>query len=246
VATIEHMSNYAAEARSVRVSRGGNAILHDLTFDLAPAQVIGLVGPSGCGKTTLMRAMAGVQRFSGGLSVLGRPVGDAALRHEIGYAAQSAAVYQDLTVEENLRYFGRVVGAPSTDVERVLEQVELTALRARVVSRLSGGQRSRVSLAVALLGSPRLLLLDEPTVGLDPVLREQLWALFRGLAADGLTLLVSSHVMDEAERSDELLVMRDGVLLAQGSPSALEQQTATHDMNAAFLAIIAAAGQEAA
>ena len=240
------MSNYAVEARSLRVSRDRNVILHDLTFRLAPAQIVGLVGPSGCGKTTLMRAMAGVQRFTGEVAVLDRPAGDATLNREIGYAAQSAAVYQDLTVQENLRYFAHVVGAPSTHVDRALEQVELTALRGRVVGRLSGGQRSRVSLAVALLGSPRLLLLDEPTVGLDPVLREQLWSLFRGLAGDGLTLLVSSHVMDEAERCDELLVLRDGVLLAQGAPSHLERQTSTPDMNAAFLALIAAAGQEAA
>jgi ABC-2 type transport system ATP-binding protein len=240
------MSNYAAEARSLRVNRGRNVVLHDLTFRLAPGQVIGLVGPSGCGKTTMMRSLAGVQRFAGDVAVLGRPAGDPSLRHEIGYAAQSAAVYQDLTVEENLRYFRHVVGAPAGDVDRVLEEVELGPLRSRVVSRLSGGQRSRVSLAVALLGKPRLLLLDEPTVGLDPVLREQLWSLFRQLAGDGLTLLVSSHVMDEAERCDELLVLRDGVLLAQGSPEELEHQTSTREMNAAFLALIAAAGQVAA
>ncbi len=240
------MTNYAVDARSLRVSRGRGVVLHDLTFTLAGAQVVGLVGPSGCGKTTLMRSMAGAQRFAGELTVLGRPAGEPSLRHEIGYAAQSAAVYQDLTVEENLRYFARVIEAPPGDVDRVLEQVDLAPLRSRVVGRLSGGQRSRVSLGVALLGSPRLLLLDEPTVGLDPVLREQLWSLFRRLAGDGLTLLVSSHVMDEAERCDELLVLRDGALLAQGSPGVLQQQTSTQDMNAAFLALIAATGQVAA
>jgi ABC-2 type transport system ATP-binding protein len=240
------MANYALQATKVRVLRGHREVLHDLTFTLGAGQVVGLVGPSGCGKTTLMRSMAGAQRFSGELTVLGRPAGDPALRHEIGYAAQSAAVYQDLTVEENLRYFARVVGAPPTDVGRVLDEVELAALRSHVVGRLSGGQRSRVSLAVALLGTPRLLVLDEPTVGLDPVLREQLWALFRRLASGGMTLLVSSHVMDEAERCDELLVLRDGRLLAQGSPQALQRGTTTEDMNAAFLALVAAAGQEAA
>jgi ABC-2 type transport system ATP-binding protein len=124
--------------------------------------------------------------------------------------------------------------------------VELTSLHDRVVGRLSGGQRTRVSVAVALLGSPRLLLLDEPTVGLDPLLREQLWSLFRRLAGEGMTLLVSSHVMDEAERCDALLVLREGLLLAQGSPRELEQRTGTREMNAAFLALIAADGQEAA
>jgi ABC-2 type transport system ATP-binding protein len=240
------VTNYAAAAQALRVDRGRNAVLHDVTFTLAPAQVVGLVGPSGCGKTTLMRSMAGAQRYSGELTVLGRPAGEASLRREIGYAAQSAAVYQDLTVEENLRYFAKVIHAPRGDVERVLEHVELTALRTRVVGRLSGGQRSRVSLAVALLGRPQLLLLDEPTVGLDPVLREELWSMFRRLAGDGLTVLVSSHVMDEAERCDELLMLRDGTLLAQGSPGSLQRRTSTQGMSAAFLALIAEAGKEAA
>ncbi|MDX6228671.1 MAG: type transport system ATP-binding protein [Frankiales bacterium] len=240
------MTNYALEAKSLRVSRGGATVLHDLTFTLEPSRVVGLVGPSGCGKTTLMRAIAGAQRFSGDLHVLGRPAGEPSLRHDIGYAAQSGAVYQDLTVEENLRYFAGVIGADRDDVGRVMEQVELAVLRDRVVGRLSGGQRTRVSLGVALLGTPQLLLLDEPTVGLDPVLREQLWALFRRLAGGGITLLVSSHVMDEAERCDELLVLRDGTLLAQGSPAALERVTSTRDMNAAFLALIAVAERDAA
>jgi ABC-2 type transport system ATP-binding protein len=240
------MTNYAIDAGSVRVSRARVDVLRGLTFALDPAQVVGLVGPSGCGKTTLMRAMAGAQRFTGDLQVLGRPAGHPELRHEIGYAAQSAAVYQDLTVVENLRYFGGVIGAQHGDVDRVLDEVDLGALHDRVVGRLSGGQRTRVSVAVALLGSPRLLLLDEPTVGLDPLLREQLWALFRRLAADGMTLLVSSHVMDEAARCDTLLMLREGALLAEGSPEELERRTGTPDMNAAFLALIAAAGQAAA
>jgi ABC-2 type transport system ATP-binding protein len=240
------MTDYAIVAEALRVRRARADVLHDLTFALAPAQVVGLVGPSGCGKTTLMRAVAGVQRFSGSLDVLGRPAGHPRLRHELGYAAQSGAVYQDLTVVENLRYFSSVIGAGRGDVDRVLEQVELTSLHDRVVGRLSGGQRTRVSVAVALLGSPRLLLLDEPTVGLDPLLREQLWSLFRRLAGEGMTLLVSSHVMDEAERCDALLVLREGLLLAKGSPRELEQRTGTREMNAAFLALIAADGQEAA
>jgi ABC-2 type transport system ATP-binding protein len=240
------MTNYAIDAADLCVSRGRVDVLHGLAFALDPAQVVGLVGPSGCGKTTLMRAMAGAQRFTGDLQVLGRPAGHPELRHEIGYAAQSAAVYQDLTVVENLRYFSGVIGAQPGDVDRVLDEVDLTALHDRVVGRLSGGQRTRVSVAVALLGSPRLLLLDEPTVGLDPLLREQLWALFRRLAGAGMTLLVSSHVMDEAARCDTVLVLREGALLAEGSPEELEHRTETADLNAAFLALIAAAGQAAA
>jgi ABC-2 type transport system ATP-binding protein len=234
------MADYALQAERLHVTRRRVPVLRDLTFRLDSAQIVGLVGPSGCGKTTLMRATAGVQRFSGSLSVLGRKAGEPVLRKEIGYAAQSGATYQDLSVEENLRYFASVIGAPTGDVDRVLDEVDLTSLRRRVVGRMSGGQRTRVSLAVALLGSPRLLILDEPTVGLDPVLREQLWQLFRSLAGNGITLLVSSHVMDEAERCDELLVLRDGELLAQGAPRELEARTRTSGMNDAFLALVAA------
>jgi ABC-2 type transport system ATP-binding protein len=235
------MTNYAIEARGLCVTRRGTSVLQNLSFAVAPAEVVGLVGPSGCGKTTLMRTIAGAQASTGAIEVLGRPAGHPELRHEVGYAAQSAAVYQDLTVVENLRYFTRVLGAPHDDVERVLEQVDLTSERDNVLGRLSGGERTRVSLAIALLGKPRMLLLDEPTVGLDPVLREQLWQLFRTLAGEGITLLVSSHVMDEAERCDELLVLREGVLLAQGSPAELERSTRTDGMNDAFLALIAQA-----
>jgi ABC-2 type transport system ATP-binding protein len=232
------MTDYALEAEGLRVTRRDLAVLRDLTFRVGSSQIVGLVGPSGCGKTTLMRTMAGVQRFAGGLSVLGRGAGDPLLRKQIGYSAQSGATYQDLSVEENVRYFASVRGVESNDADRVLDEVDLTSLRRRVVGRLSGGQRARVSLAIALLGSPRLLILDEPTVGLDPVLREQLWQLFRGLAGKGITLLVSSHVMDEAERCDELLVLRDGELLAQGAPAELERRTSTSGMNDAFLALV--------
>jgi ABC-2 type transport system ATP-binding protein len=201
--------------------------------------VTGLLGPSGCGKSTLIRSVAGTQRISGGtVSVLGRPAGDAGLRREIGYAAQAAAVYGDLSVAENVRYFARVLGAPGGDADRVIAAVDLDRYRSRVVERLSGGQRSRVNLAVALLGSPKLLLLDEPTVGLDPVLREQLWELFDGLARAGTTLLVSSHVMDEAARCDRLLLMREGRILVQSTPAELRARTGCDDLGAAFLALI--------
>lgn len=226
------------EARGLRVTRGGIEILHGLDFSIARGRVTGLLGPSGCGKTTLIRAIAGTQRASGSLVVLGRPAGDPALRTEVAYAAQTAAVYTDLTVTENLHYFASVLHAPSDDTERVLETVDLTKERHHLVGRLSGGERSRVSLAVALLGTPRLLLLDEPTVGLDPVLREQLWQTFTSLAAGGLSLLVSSHVMDEAGRCDRLLLMRDGALLAEQTPQELRERTGCDDLERAFLALI--------
>ena len=235
------MTDAVVEARGLRVTRGGVEILHALDFAVPAGQVTGLLGPSGCGKTTLIRAIAGAQRLSGQLRVLGRAAGDPSLRRSIGYAAQTAAIYLDLTVAENLRYFAAVLGAPGSDLDRVLDIVDLGALRDRLVGRLSGGERSRVSLAVALLGTPRLLLLDEPTVGLDPVLRNQLWTTFAALAADGLSLLVSSHVMDEAQRCDQLLLMREGVVLAQEPPDALCARTNTADVEQAFLTLVGGA-----
>lgn len=226
-------------ASGLTVIRGGTEILRALTFDIPAGRVTGLLGPSGCGKTTLIRAVAGTQRIArGSVSVLDRPAGDASLRGALGYAAQTAAVYADLSVEENVRYFAAVLRAPAGDVDRVIGAVDLGRLRRHVVGRLSGGERSRVSLAVALLGEPELLLLDEPTVGLDPVLREQLWGLFGSLARDGMTLLVSSHVMDEAARCDALLLMRDGTILAQETPDALRNRTGEDDLGRAFLALI--------
>jgi ABC-2 type transport system ATP-binding protein len=236
------MADAAVRASGLTVVRGGTEILHDLTFEVPPGQVTGLLGPSGCGKTTLIRGIAGTQRISrGSITVLGRRAGDPGLRTQVAYAAQTASVYSDLSAEENIRYFATVLKAPRADVQRVISAVDLGATRHRLVASLSGGERSRVSLAVALLGSPKLLLLDEPTVGLDPVLREELWRLFASLAADGLTLLVSSHVMDEAARCDVLLLMRDGAILAQEAPDALRARTGQDDLGQAFLALIRAA-----
>jgi ABC-2 type transport system ATP-binding protein len=227
------------DVRDLVVRRGRVHAIRGISFETRPGEVTGLLGPSGCGKSTLMRAVVGVQVVeSGVVEVLGLPAGDRRLRDRVGYVTQAPSVYDDLTVTENLVFFGRVLGVPRSEVDRCVEAVDLGARRDQVVSRLSGGERSRASLAVALLGSPELLVLDEPTVGLDPVLRRDLWAMFHRLADAGTAVLVSSHVMDEAERCDRLLLMRDGELIAQDTPQALLDRTRTTDVEHAFLTIV--------
>jgi ABC-2 type transport system ATP-binding protein len=233
------VSDRAVEARNLTVWRGGREVLHDVTFVLPAGRITGLIGPSGGGKTTLMRAVVGVQsHVRGEVRVLGMVPGSAALRRCLGYGTQSQAAYEDLSVRENLEYFAALVGARREQIEELLVRVDLQAAAGQLVRSLSGGQRSRVSLATALLGEPRLLVLDEPTVGLDPVLRERLWGLFRELTGAGATLLVSSHVMDEAARCDEVLLLRDGRVLAQATPEELAQRTGTDDLDQAFLRLI--------
>lgn len=227
------------EVNDLRVVRGRREVLHGVSFAVPPGSVTGLLGPSGCGKTTLMRCIVGVQIVAGGtVTVLGRPAGHPELRDRIGYATQRPAVYDDLTVVENLRFFASVVGAPDADVARVIAEVGLDGAEHQMAGELSGGQHSRASLAAALLGSPELIVLDEPTVGLDPVLRNELWTLFHRLADRGVTLLISSHVMDEATRCERLLLMRDGGLLADNTPANLRAETGAEDLEAAFLALI--------
>jgi ABC-2 type transport system ATP-binding protein len=233
------MSDPAIRVRDLRVVRGGALVLPGLTCDVAAGSVTGLLGPSGSGKSTLMRAIVGVQKVAGGsVEVLGRPAGSQALRRSLGYMTQAPSVYDDLTVRENLSFFARVVGRSSTPPDLVLTEVALKEHGDRVVASLSGGERARVSLAAALLGEPRLLVLDEPTVGLDPLLRRDLWQLFHRLAGRGVTLLVSSHVMDEAERCDALLLLREGRLLARSTPDELRARTGERDLGAAFLRLV--------
>lgn len=244
--------NYSATdavvAAALHVRRGRAEVLHGIDLHVPAGQVVGLLGPSGSGKTTLMRAIIGAQlTASGTIDVLGHPAGHRALRRRVGYMAQSAAIYDDLTVQQNLDYFRRVLGAPKSDVDRVVAEVGLGPERTALAGKLSGGQRSRVSLAIALLGAPRLLVLDEPTVGLDPLLRKELWELFARLAASGTTLLVSSHVMDEARRCDRLLLLRDGRVIADDTPDGLLERTGTTDHDEAFLVLLErAAAEEAA
>ncbi len=229
----------ALSAGALSVTRGGRDVLRDVSFEIPAGGITGLLGPSGSGKTTLMRAIVGVQRrVRGSLTVLGHPAGSAPLLHRVGYVTQAPAVYGDLTVRENLEYFAAIVGAPRTQVAEVIGQVELEDTASQLARSLSGGQHSRVSLATALLGEPEMLVLDEPTVGLDPVLRETLWQLFRSLSERGATLLVSSHVMDEAARCDDVLLLRSGALLTQATPRALAERTGTDDLDQAFLRLI--------
>ncbi|MER5818896.1 ABC transporter ATP-binding protein [Streptomyces californicus] len=240
----------AIEARGLTVVRGDRTVLRGLDFTVRPGRITGLLGPSGCGKTTLMRAVVGTQaKVTGRLDVLGRPAGDPALRPRIGYVTQAPSVYTDLTVRQNLDYFAAVLhpgrahrDARRAAVARAIGDVDLTSHADALAGALSGGQRSRVSLAVALLGTPDLLVLDEPTVGLDPVLRRDLWDLFHRLAADRSTaLLISSHVMDEAERCHRLLLMREGRILAEDTPEALRDRTGAETVEDAFLHLVDAA-----
>jgi ABC-2 type transport system ATP-binding protein len=229
----------AVAVEGLLVRRGGARALDGLDLEVRRGAVTGLLGPNGSGKTTLMRCVVGTQRVSAGrVRVLGLPAGAAPLRARLGYLTQSPSVYADLTVRENLRYFARVLGVPGGRVDRAIATVALTDIAGRLAGKLSGGQRARVSLAVALLGEPEVLVLDEPTVGLDPLLRRDLWALFHRLASAGTTVLVSSHVMDEARHCDELVLLRDGRLLATGTPDGIQASVGTRYLEDAFLRLI--------
>jgi ABC-2 type transport system ATP-binding protein len=229
----------ALEVTQLRVVRQHNEILKSLNFEVRAGELVGLLGPSGSGKSTLMRALLGVQVITSGAAVvLGERVGSPTLRRRVGYMAQGSAIYLDLTVHENLSYFAGVLGVDASQVAHCLEVVNLRSFAGRLVSSLSGGERSRVSLAVAMLGAPPLLILDEPTVGLDPVLRQDLWRTFADVVAAGTTVLVSSHVMDEAARCGRLLLLREGRLLFDGTPSELLARAASANYDEAFVRLI--------
>jgi ABC-2 type transport system ATP-binding protein len=234
------------EVRDLVVDRGHRRVLHGLDLTIEQGSVTGLLGPSGCGKSTLMRSLVGVQILtSGSVRIDGTEAGSKELRPRIGYVTQAPSVYGDLTVRENLAFFARVLGVGPEAVGESITTVDLEDHADQVVERLSGGQRSRASLAVALLGDPDLLVLDEPTVGLDPVLRRDLWALFHRLADSGAAVFVSSHVMDEADRCDRLLLMREGRIIADDTPDDIRRQTGASDIEEAFLTLVdAASGEE--
>ena len=233
----------AIEIRDLRVVRGGREVLHGIDLDVEVGAVTGLLGPSGSGKTTLMRTVVGAQIVAAGdVTVLGLAAGTPALRARVGYQTQAPSVYSDLSVLENLSYFAAILGTGRESVERTIGVVGLTGHERQLAGTLSGGELARLSLATALLNQPELLVLDEPTVGLDPVLRRDLWETFHLLAEAGATLLVSSHVMDEADRCDRLLLLREGSLLAAGSPAELRARTGASDLDAAFLGLVDRAG----
>jgi ABC-2 type transport system ATP-binding protein len=229
----------AIEVQDLVVERGKRRVLHGISCTVPAGSVVGLLGPSGSGKTTMIRAIVGVQIVkSGTVTVLGRPAGAAALRRTVGYVTQAPSVYADLSVRENARYFAALYGLGAADADRAIDDVGLADAAGQLVGNLSGGQRSRASLACAMLSTPRLLVLDEPTVGQDPVLRADLWAKFRELAAHGTTLLVSSHVMDEARRCDRLLLIREGRLIGDDTPAGIRAAAGTDDLDEAFLRLI--------
>ncbi|MGD8214317.1 ABC transporter ATP-binding protein [Aestuariimicrobium sp. Y1814] len=233
------MAEPAIDVRELRVTRGRREVLHALSCRVDPGMVTGLLGPSGGGKSTLMRAIVGVQVVHGGeVRVLGQPAGSRSLRHRVGYVTQAPSVYGDLTLRQNARYFAAVAGVGARAADAAITDVGLAEQAGQLVTTLSGGQRSRVSLACALVGSPDILVLDEPTVGLDPVLRVELWEMFTTLAGGGATVLVSSHVMDEAARCERLLLLREGRLVADDTPAAIRADTGTDDLEESFLRLI--------
>ncbi|WP_407444875.1 ABC transporter ATP-binding protein [Rhodococcus sp. (in: high G+C Gram-positive bacteria)] len=232
-------NSLAVDVHDLRVRRGAHLALDDVSLQVSRGSITGLLGPSGCGKTTLMRSIVGSQIIeSGTVTVLDLPAGTAELRRRVGYVTQAASVYQDLTVTENVSYFASLYGRPRATVGATIDAVGLTSHARTRADALSGGQLGRVSLACALVGDPELLVLDEPTVGLDPLLRVELWEHFRSLARRGVTVLVSSHVMDEADRCDDLLLMREGRLVGQLTPAQLRDQTGETRLEDAFLRLI--------
>lgn len=235
----DHASDVAIRLDHLTVVRGKQRALDDVSLQVRRGSITGLLGPSGCGKTTLMRAVVGTQIItSGTVTVLGRPGGSADLRRRVGYVTQEPTVYNDLRVIDNVRYFAALTGVGKTAADNAIAAVGLEDHRTALCGNLSGGQRTRASLACALVSKPDLLVLDEPTVGLDPVLRVDLWEQFDRLARTGTTLLVSSHVMDEADHCGELLLMREGRLLAHTTPTQLREDTGCSSLEEAFLTII--------
>ncbi len=229
----------AISITDLTVIRGRTRILSEFNLEVESGAILGLLGPSGSGKTTIMRSVAGLQRLtSGSIRVLGNPAGDKSLRTRIGYSTQDASIYRDLTCSENVDYFSALQGHASSSTDEILELVDLGKNRKQLAATLSGGERARLALATALVGTPEILILDEPTVGLDPLLRRDLWSLFHRFTDEGKTLLVSSHMMEEADHCDELVLLRDGSILAKGTPRELRTQTGVENMDAVFISLV--------
>lgn len=231
----------AVQISNLSIVRDGKSIVSGLSAEVPSGKIVGVLGPSGSGKTTLFRSIVGVQKIhTGSIQVLGQSAGSKNLRNRIGYLTQSASIYSDLTCIENLHYFSKLLDDSDFSVEEILELVDLTKNRKQLASSLSGGERARLALATALIGRPELLVLDEPTVGLDPILRRELWNLFHKLADQGKTLLISSHVMDEAERCDTIVLLREGRVLEEGTPSELKARTGQTEMESVFISLVSA------
>lgn len=229
----------AISITDLTVIRAGNKILNKFSLEVQLGKILGLLGPSGCGKTTIMRSVAGLQRLSGGsISVLGIPAGDKGLRSRVSYSTQDASIYRDLTCSENIDYFRVMQGHSSHSTNEILELVDLVKNRKQLAATLSGGERARLALATALVGKPEILILDEPTVGLDPLLRRDLWKLFHRFTSEGKTLIVSSHMMEEADHCDELVLLRSGMILAKGSPAQLRKKSGQEDMGSVFISLV--------
>jgi ABC-2 type transport system ATP-binding protein len=236
---ISDTASAAVAIEDLTVVRGKRTALDDVSVRVSRGTITGVLGPSGCGKTTLMRCIVGTQIVaSGSVTVLGEPAGSAELRSRVGYVTQDPTIYDDLRVVDNVRYFTSLYGSDARAADEAIATVGLTDHRTALCGNLSGGQRTRASLACALVSHPDLLVLDEPTVGLDPVLRVELWEQFDHLARHGTTLIVSSHVMDEADHCGDLLLVRDGRLLAHTTPSKLREDTGCTSLEQAFLSII--------
>jgi len=233
-------TDLAVDAQGLRKRFGAIEALRGIDLRIRPGEIYGLLGPNGSGKTTFIRCVAGLLRPEAGtLTVLGGTPRAAVSAGRVGYMTQAPALYGELSINENLRFFAALQGVPHSDdrIEEALRTVDLLDRRQSVVNTLSGGMRTRVSLAATLLHRPSLLLLDEPTVGVDPLLRNEFWTHFRKLASSGITMLVSSHVMDEASRCDRLGLIRGGVVLAEGSAGELVSRAGTRDLESAFLAL---------
>ncbi len=229
----------AISITDLTVIRGGTRILDEFNLEIEPQRILGLLGPSGSGKTTIMRSIVGLQRFhSGSISILGKFAGDKRLRTRVSYSTQDASIYRDLTCRENIDYFAALHDQSTKFTDEILELVDLGKNRRQLALSLSGGERARLALATALVGKPEILILDEPTVGLDPLLRRDLWKLFHRFTDEGKTIVLSSHMMEEADHCDELVLLRNGAILAKGSPAELRKQTGLENMDSVFISLV--------